>query len=123
MPATDFHFTFNQWLDASLANPIPTSVIAFSFNLAEPWCIEVVGSDIYTEEDSDWACAESFRPKIPGLDLPESEVGSDWESVLETAKKLVLAYLDRPSAGASILKKAEAVAVGFVDGELQRISK
>ena len=123
MPATDFQSTFNQWLDASLAHPIPASVVAFSFNLAEPWCIEVVGSDIYSEKDPDWACAESFRPKNPNLDLPESEVGSDWESVLEAAKKLVLAYLDRPSLGAFILKKAEAVAIGFVDGELHIISK
>jgi shikimate kinase len=123
MPATDFQSTFNQWLDASLAHPIPANVVAFSFNLAEPWCIEVVGSDVCSEKDSDWACADSFRPKHPELDLPESEVGSDWESALEAAKELVLAYLDRPSVGASILKKAEAVAIGFLDGELHRISK
>ncbi len=121
MPSTAFQSTFNDWLDSSLAQPIPAEVVAFSFNLAEPWCIEVIGSESYNEEDSDWACDEAFRPKIPSLDLPESEVGSDWEAVLEASKQIVSAYLERPSTGATVLKKATAITVGFVDGDLYRI--
>lgn len=51
------------------------------------------------------------------LDLPESEVGGTWETVLETAKQLTIDYLERPSAGRVILRHAVAVAVGFVDGD------
>jgi hypothetical protein len=116
-----FQSTFNGWLDSALAQSIPAGIVAFSFNLAEPWCIEVIGSRRYSEEDSDWACEEAFRPKVPNLDLPKSEVGSDWESVLEASKKIVSAYLERPSAGSTILKKATAVTVGFVDGDLHRV--
>lgn len=106
---------FDTWLDGALSQPISSSVVAFSFNLAEPWCIEVVGSDRYSEDDADWACEESFRPDVAQLSLPESEVGGTWELVLEAAKRLVSAYLKRPSAGSTVLRRAEAVAVGFVE--------
>jgi len=121
MPTPTFQAAFNSWLDAALAQPIQAGVVAFSFNLAEPWSIEVIGAKSYAEEDSDWACDEAFRPKISNFDLHESEVGDDWESVLESGKKIILAYLDRPSAGSAILKKSEAVCVGFVDGDLHKL--
>ena len=104
-----------------MSQPVGPSVVAFSFNLAEPWCIEIVGSDRYSADDPDWACEESFRPDVEQLALPETEVGETWEVVLEAAKRLVTAYLDRPSAGSAILRRAEAVAVGFVDGELHKV--
>jgi shikimate kinase len=116
-----FQSAFNAWLDKVLAAPIAPEVIAFSFNLAEPWCIEIIGAASYSEEDSDWACDEAFRPKIRNLDLPESEVGNDWETVLESSKRILGAYIDRPSAGSAILKKATVVAVGFVDGDLHKV--
>ena len=121
MPSPKFQSAFNAWLDKALSARIPPEVIAFSFNLAEPWCIEVIGAKAYSAEDSDWACDEAFRPKIRSLDLPESEVGTDWESVLESSKKIIDAYIDRPSSGSAVLKKATAVAVGFVDGELHQV--
>ena len=116
-----FQPKFNIWLDGALSQPIPSSVVAFSFNLTEPWCVEVIGADRYTEQDSDWACEESFRSEGEPLTLPESEVGSSWEAVLESAKRLVATYLDRPSAGSAQLQRAEAIAVGFVDGDLHEI--
>lgn len=121
MPSTPFQGAFNAWADRALAGPVPSEVAAFSFNLAEPWCVEVIGAARYSDDDPDWACDEVFRPESENLDLPESEVGADWEAVLESAKELVSRYLDRPSAGSVRLKKAAAVAVGFVDGELHKV--
>jgi hypothetical protein len=121
MSTSTVQSAFDVWLDVALSQPVGPSVVAFSFNLAEPWCIEIVGSDRYSADDPDWACEESFRPDVEQLALPETEVGETWEVVLEAAKRLVTAYLDRPSAGSAILRRAEAVAVGFVDGELHKV--
>ena len=121
MNTSTLQSVFDAWLDDALSHPISPSVVAFSFNLAEPWCIEIVGLDRYSEDDSDWACEEVFRPDVESLDLPESDVGETWEVVLEAAKRLVAAYLDRPSAGSAILRRAQAVAVGFVDGDLHNV--
>lgn len=121
MAPSTFQSEFDAWLDGALSQPISPSVVAFNFNLAEPWCIEVVGSDRYSDDDPDWPCEESFRSGVERLSLPESEVGLTWELVLEEAKRLVSAYLDRPSAGSAVLRRAEAVAVGFVDGDIHRV--
>jgi hypothetical protein len=121
MASDAFQHVFNAWLDRVLAEPVPEIVIAFSFNLAEPWCIELVGFDWFSDDDPDWGCPpEAFRPAVGDLDLPEEEVGEDWQSVLEAAKSMVSAYLDRPSPGRDRLRKAVAVAIGFVDGELHK---
>jgi hypothetical protein len=77
-----FQSQFNAWLDGALSQHIPSSVVAFSFNLAEPWCIEVIGSDRYSDDEAEWACEESFRPDVEPLSLQESEVGGSCELVL-----------------------------------------
>jgi shikimate kinase len=111
---------FNRWLDDALLQPIPASVIAFNFNLYKPWAIEVIGSDTYDENDPDWASDESFRPEAEQLLLPAPD-STRREDVLEQAKSLVLAYLDRRSVGSEHLRRAKAVAVGFTDGDLHRV--
>lgn len=117
-----FQEKFNAWTDKALSKPVPEKVIAFSFNLAEPWCVELVGADKYSDDDSDWACPpEAFRAKVRNFDLPENEVGSEWEPVLEAAKAMVSAYLARPSPGSERLKEAVAIVVGFVDGDLNKV--
>jgi hypothetical protein len=95
--------------------------VAFSFNLAEAWWIEIIGAEKYSDDNSDWACDEAWRAKIKNLSLSATEVGDRWELVLEEAKRMILAYLDRPSPGAARLRKAEAVAAGFVDGDLCKV--
>ena len=120
--SASFQEAFNAWLDKALSKRVPESIIAFSFNLAEPWRVELVGSDKYSDGNPDWACPpEAFRAKVKKLGLPESEVGSNWESVLEAAKSLVTAYLNRASPGSDRLRRAVAIVVGFVDGDLHKV--
>src|SRR4051812_22081686 len=113
-----FQSIFNAWLDRALAEPIPSGVIAFSFNLTKPSTIEIIGSESYRDEDSDWASEEAFRPTTEDLQLPTPERSKDWNAVLESARRAIFTYLDRPSAGSAILKRSTAVAVGFIDGDL-----
>jgi len=95
--------------------------VMFSFNLTKPTTIEVIGSESYRDDDPDWASEEAFRPEIEDLPLPPPERSKDWDAVLECAKVLIYAYLDRPSVGSAILKRSQAVAVGFIDGDLHRV--
>lgn len=121
MPTPAFQTKFDTWLDESLVGAADEEIVAFSFNLGEPWSIEVIGCGSYDEDDDDWATDEVFRPETECLELPESEAGDDWESVLEFAKLLIQAYLGRPGAGSAALKGSSAVAVGFVDGDLHKL--
>jgi hypothetical protein len=119
MPTPAFQSKFDAWLDESLAGADDEDVVAFNFNLAEPWSIEVVGCGSYDEDDEDWSTDEVFRPDTDPLELPEA--GDDWESVLEFAKLLIQAYLSRPGSGSAALKGSTAVALGFVDGDLHKL--
>jgi hypothetical protein len=121
MNKSEFRSIFDAWLDESLAREIPPEVVAFIFNLSEPWCIDVVGCGSYDEDDPDWGCDEVWSPASQALDLPESAVGGDWESVLESCKGMIADYLERECAGSAVLKRSMAVAVGFVDGEAELV--
>jgi hypothetical protein len=114
---SEFHDTFATWLEASLSSPIPDEVVAYTFNLAEPWCIEVVGCERYDAEDPDWACDEVFRPQQGTLELPSDVFGDDWEIVLERSIEMVSFILEQDTHASRILKGSQAVAIGFVDGE------
>lgn len=63
MTTSTFRAEFNAWLDEALGQDIPSSVVAFSLNLAEPWCIEIIGADQFDPADPDWACEETSGPQ------------------------------------------------------------
>jgi hypothetical protein len=121
MPSVKFQTQFNHWLDKVMGQEIPKSIIAYNFNLAEPWCIELIGSDTYSKLDEDWACNETFRSNGKPFRFPASEVVNNWKDVLESTIKMIEDYIDAQSPGAKKLSLATAVAVGFVDGNLTQI--
>jgi hypothetical protein len=114
---------FNRWLEAALKEATKSDARAFCFNLSEPWSIEVVGARKFDDADSDWGCDEVYRPKQKEFWLPPEEVGDDWETVFESAKGLIARYCASNFDGAALLLSSEAVAVGFVDGELHVIHR
>lgn len=120
MPGEEFRQAFDAYLDRVLAEPIGEDVDGFCFNLAQPWSIGLIGA-VYRADDPDWPCAEVFRPRAPSLELPGHEVGSDWETVQRTCKRLIERYLEGDRPGARRLKRAACVAIGFVDGDLEPI--
>jgi hypothetical protein len=116
MPS-EFQNTFATWLEAGFRASIPSEVVAYTFNLAEPWCIEVVGCERYDADDPDWACDEVFRPDHGTLELPSDIFGDDWETVLERSIEMLNRFLEGDTNASKILKESQAVAIGFVDGD------
>lgn len=126
----DFESDFESWLNESLAQEIPSSVKAFSFNLYEPafidgvkFGIELIGSEAFDENDPDWACEEVWEPKTRGIYTPISYSGDTWEVCLEKLKALVIKQLGTDSPSIQLLKSKQGVGIGFVDGDLEIIWK
>ena len=119
MTSLDGQTSFNNWLDIVLSQKIPTDVLAFSFNLSEPWSVEIVGTDRFDESDPDWACDEIFRPKQANFKIHGFPESIGWEQVLDFVRKALVNYLSRPSAGSSILRNSKGIGLGFVDGDLE----
>ncbi len=96
---------------------IPKRVIAWHFDLYEPYTLELAGSSSYDGDDDDWACEDEdeFYPECSRLQL-EFLNELSWRQVLKTLVQ-ALRELRGQMPGAKIFK-CKHVAVGFVDGDL-----
>lgn len=123
----DFSEKFESWLESVLVLPVPATVVAFSFNLFElesgesKYGIELIGADKFDPDDADWACADAWEANPRSISIPSEFANGGWEKCLRGAKQLLADTLDESSAAASKLKESRAVAIGFIDGDLELI--
>ena len=112
-----------SWIDNVLNTEIPEETKGFIFNLYDDgddsWSMEIVATSRFDENDPDWGCDEidDFGTR----DEPFSwEERAGWEAIQDKCSEAIAEYL---SAGeyASVLKRAEGVGVGFVDGDLELV--
>ncbi len=108
------------WLDHVLAQEIPNDVVAFCFNLYDDgdykWSMELVGTQSFDKDDSDWACDE-----VTDFGTRENpfvwKKATDWEQMLKDMTFVLKRYL-KSGERANVLKSVNGVGVGFVDGDL-----
>lgn len=96
---------------------IPRRVIAWHFDLYEPYALQLAGSSSYDADDDDWACEDEdeFYPEYSRLQL-EFLNELSWRQVL---KMLVQALRElREQMPSAKIFKCKHVAAGFVDGDL-----
>lgn len=117
---------FHEWLSSALLVPVPDQVAAFSFNLFESarvegvrFGVELVGAEHFDPEDSDWACEEIWVAEPRELHIPITFSGEGWEECLQKMNALLQFELEHQRGVSSILKSRRALALGFVDGDLQ----
>lgn len=118
-----FEKTFEYWLEESLSVDIPENVCAFAFNLFEcgDFGITIIGAERFDSNDEDWTCDEIWHPSQRTTDIPLSYSGENWEECLVKIKQLIIKILDSNKTVSNKLKSSKAVAIGFVDGNLQII--
>ena len=117
---------FQRWADSIPWATVAPEAVAFALNLYEApgeWHAEFVGCARFDPDDSDWACSEVFAAREPVFVLSHLHAGSTWKKALKTFGGLLRTYLQSDSPGARRLSAAEAVAFGFVDGDLKLIQK
>lgn len=109
---------FAKWLDGFMDHGIE-EVVALNFNLYEDgdakWSVELVGTASFDEDDDDWACDEVFSNRETPLVWEEN---ADWETILSKVQEFIRRYLEHGEYS-DIMKENQAVAVGFVDGDLE----
>lgn len=113
---------FETWIDIALASGAPCAIAAFNFNIYEEqgaFSVELVGAPSFDEEDPEWACDDVLNSEAQRFYVPIQSGCTDWHSALALVQEWLVAYLASGSAGAARLRESEAVAVGFVDGDLE----
>jgi hypothetical protein len=113
------------WLQrlSSTEDP-PPSVVAFNIGLFESndgFSAYLAGSTRYDPGNSDWPCDEVFAPRERYCALPVRRGDMKWDQVLERAANAIRVFLASSDGAASFLSRAQAVTVGFDDGDLVRI--
>lgn len=122
---------FVHWLDDILENnDMPEETKAFCFNLYEEsdedhiYGAQLIAAGEYDPEDKEgeWACDEvwSCEENIFTVETSDED-DTGWAHAQELIKEMVEEYL-KNGKYADILSSAEAVAIGFVDGDLEIIS-
>lgn len=114
----------SSWLDKILEQELPEGIMAFNFNLYEgsegTYDIQLIGSDEFDEDDGDWACTDYFTTGENICYIKRTKEIEDWEDGLNYIRKLVEQYLNE-GRNTYILKSANAVGIGFVDGDIDII--
>jgi hypothetical protein len=112
------------WLQSSFTAQDTTEIRGYCFNLIEnggEFAVELIGAPEFDEEDPDWACEEAFVSTPRSIPIPQPIHEGHWEKCLANMMKVLSDYLEFDDANAQILKKADGVSTGFVDGDLVTI--
>ena len=111
-----------KWIDSLQLQTVSEEIAAFCFNLYdgcddENWSMELIGAPSFDEENEDWACDEvsDFDSRNPVFKWKKN---ARWEEIHADMVALLGKYLEEGKF-AQILKSKTAVAVGFVDGDLE----
>ena len=113
------------WLEGFSKEPIANKIKAICFNLYDDgngnWSLEMVGTASFEQDDPDWACDEvtDFGTRNSPFSWNEN---CDWKSVLEEVSRYISKYMETGILD-FVKNRVEAIAVGFVDGDINMIYK
>jgi hypothetical protein len=115
---------FEAWLTSVLPHSAPPEIVAYNFDLAEAgdWIVEVIGASAYDKNDDDWACPPATWTSQPSRFYIPRKTAPTWELALAYVRVQVGLYInDNKSVQSGVLREAEVVCAGFVDGQLTLI--
>ena len=118
---------FDAWLRKICLMEYPDKgIIAYYLGLFESSnggvTAYLIGTKAFDEEDEDWACYEDFvpQPKLKYLHLKGTET-LNWMEVQTLVTSMMKDFLRDPVHENCFLNQAEAIAVGFDEGNLEII--
>lgn len=98
------------------------NIVALYFGLFETedgYCLYLVGSSDYDENDDDWACAIEYEPFNKYLVL--KGIKTDWQFILDNVYNILSDAIRKPEICDTPLFKGKTIAVGFDDGPMRLI--
>lgn len=123
---TELQKAFNSWVHDAMPATSIEGLKAFCFNIFEDdttFLVELIATATYDIEDElcDWACDEIWSSGDVMFILPHAEVGTAWEEVQETICIFVEDLIETECPASDFLQKSQAVAVGFIDGDIELV--
>jgi hypothetical protein len=116
----------SNWLGQLLtAQPPPSNIVAFNVGLFETpdgYCAYLSGATRFDASSDNWALEDAYSPSQRELPLPNSLYPfSGWRDALSQVQGALKSALGHVQLKQSPLTQAQAVTVGFDDGDLERV--
>jgi hypothetical protein len=116
----------SYWLSQLLTAQPPTSnIVAFNvglFETSEGYCAYLSGATRFDASSDNWALEDAYSPSQREFPLPRSLFPfSGWEDALSQVQGALKLALSHTQLQQSPLAHAQAVTVGFDDGDLERV--
>jgi hypothetical protein len=117
----------SNWLGRLLvAQPPPPNIVAFNVGLFETqdgYCAYLSGATRFDASSDNWALEDAYAPSQREFPIPKSLYSfSSWEDALSQVQGAVKRALGHTVLKQSALARAQAVTVGFDDGDLERVA-
>jgi uncharacterized protein YciU (UPF0263 family) len=119
--------TLEQWLIDICDNESPDAlVIAYHLGLFEniegSTTLYLVGSSVFHESDEDWIANVDFEPEDNYHTINEIGLNNlSPDDLLEQVRNKLVSFTETEQFRNSFFAKAEAITLGFDDGDLIRI--
>jgi hypothetical protein len=113
--------TFFQWIDGWLTEKWPDNICFNLYEGRDPYRfhVQIIGSDSFDEE-GEWVCEETKSTDENVFYFSSVESGSTWQEGLSYIRSELKRYLTEGVKSQKLMNK-NAVAIGFVDGDLEYV--
>ena len=113
--------SFFQWVDRCLEEDWPSNICFNLYEGEDPYRfhVQIIGSDSF-DPDGEWVAEDDKSTEENVFYFSENEAGKTWIDGLLYIKSEVCKYLNQGQSS-EYLKNKNAVAIGFVDGDLELV--
>lgn len=114
---------FSDWVSDVLVD-IPDETIAFVFNIYEEedaYLVDITGTQLFDADNEAWTDEINWDSGEELFIIPKEKFEGDWEDIHDTLAEALETLIDADNELADILCDSDAVAIGFIDGDLEII--
>lgn len=114
---------FSDWVSDVLVE-IPDETNAFVFNIYEEddvYLVDITGTTAYDEKDEAWTEGINWDSGEELFIIPKEKFEGDWEEIHDTIAESLEALIEVNDELSETLCDSDAIAVGFIDGDLEII--
>ena len=114
---------FSDWVSDVLID-IPDETLAFVFNIYEEddaYLVDITGTASFNAEDESWTENINWDSGDELFIIRTEKFEGDWEEIHDSIAEALEALIELDGELADTLCDSDAVAVGFIDGDLEII--
>lgn len=114
---------FSDWVSDVLVE-IPEETNAYVFNIYEEddaYLVDITGTTDYDDANESWTESINWDSGEELFIIPKEKFEGDWEEIHDTIAESLEALIEMDNELSDALCDSDAIAVGFIDGDLEII--